>query len=107
MKIPVLATNGKKEEEVELPLVFSTDFRKDLIHKAFINLSSHSFQSQGRQPTAGQDVSASSNDPPTGRGTSRIAKMHGGGGGRQGQAGGVGSVRGGRQTHPPTNEKVI
>ena len=39
MKIPVLATNGKKEEEVELPLVFSTDFRKDLIHKAFINLN--------------------------------------------------------------------
>ena len=41
MKIPVLATNGKKEEEIELPLVFSTDFRRDLIHKAFINLNSH------------------------------------------------------------------
>ena len=64
MKIPVLATNGKKEEEIELPLVFSTDFRKDLIHKAFINLNSHKFQSQGRQPTAGMDVVALSNDDP-------------------------------------------
>jgi large subunit ribosomal protein L4e len=107
MKIPILATNGKKEDEVELPLVFSTDFRKDLIHKAFTNLNSHKFQSQGRQPTAGMDVVALSNDPPTGRGISRIAKMRGGGGGRQGQAGGVASVRGGRQAHPPTNEKVI
>ena len=107
MKIPILATNGKKEEEIELPLVFSTDFRKDLIHKAFTNLNSHSFQSQGRLPTAGMDVVALSNDPPTGRGISRIAKMRGGGGGRQGQAGGVASVRGGRQAHPPTNEKVI
>jgi large subunit ribosomal protein L4e len=107
MKIPILTINGKKEEEMELPLVFSTDFRKDLIHKAFINLNSHKFQSQGRQPTAGMDVVALSNDPPTGRGISRIAKMRGGGGGRQGQAGGVASVRGGRQAHPPTNEKVI
>ena len=103
MKIPILTTNGKKDGEMELPLVFSTDFRKDLIHKAFTHLNSHKFQSQGRQPTAGMDVAASSNDPPTGRGISRIAKMHGGGGGRQGQAGGVASVTGGRQDHPPTN----
>ena len=33
--------------------------------------------------------------------------MRGGGGGRQGQAGGVASVRGGRQAHPPNVKKVI
>ena len=33
--------------------------------------------------------------------------MRGGGGGRQGEAGGVASVRGGRQAHPPTVKKVI
>ena len=107
MKVPVLTTNGKNDGEMELPLVFHTEFRKDIIHKAFTNLNSHKFQPQGRHPTAGMDVVARSNDPPTGQGASRIAKMRGGGGGRLGQAGGVGSVRGGRQAHPPKVQKVI
>ena len=107
MKVPILTTDGKKDGDVDLPLVFSTEFRKDLIHKAFTNLNSHKFQPQGRHPTAGMDVVARSNDPPTGQGRSRIAKMRGGGGGRQGEAGGVASVRGGRQAHPPTVKKVI
>ena len=107
MKTATYSITGTKEGEVELPIVFSTPFRKDLIHKAYTNLNSHKFQPQGRHPTAGMDVVARSNDPPTGQGTSRIAKMRGGGGGRQGQAGGVASVRGGRQAHPPKVEKVI
>ena len=107
MKVPLLTTSGKIEGDVELPIVFYTDFRKDLIHKAFTNLNSHKFQPQGRHPTAGMDVVARSNDPPTGQGTSRIAKMRGGGGGRQGEAGGVASVRGGRQAHPPIVKKII
>jgi large subunit ribosomal protein L4e len=107
MKVPLLKINGTKSGQIELPLVFSTEFRKDLIHKSFTNLQSHKFQPQGRHPTAGMDVVARSNDPPTGRGTSRIAKMRGGGGGRQGEAGGVASVRGGRQAHPPNVKKVI
>jgi large subunit ribosomal protein L4e len=107
MNVPLLTTSGTKEGEVELPIIFKTDFRKELIHKAFIHLNSHKFQPQGRHPTAGMDVVARSNDPPTGQGTSRIAKMRGGGGGRQGEAGGVASVRGGRQAHPPKAKKII
>ena len=107
MKVSALNISGAKESEVELPLVFSTPFRNDLIVKAFTNLNSHKFQPQGRHPTAGMDVVARSNDPPTGQGRSRIAKMRGGGGGRQGEAGGVASVRGGRQAHPPKVQKVI
>ena len=107
MKVQTFTTTGTKENEIELPLVFSTPFRKDLISKSFTNLNSHKFQPQGRRPTAGMDVVARSNDPPTGQGVSRIAKMRGGGGGRQGQAGGVASVRGGRQAHPPKVQKII
>ena len=107
MKVPTFTISGTKENEIELPLVFSTSFRKDLISKSFTNLNSHKFQPQGRRPTAGMDVVARSNDPPTGQGRSRIAKMRGGGGGRQGEAGGVASVRGGRQAHPPKVQKVI
>lgn len=107
MKVPTLTTTGDRKDEIELPIIFSTPFRKDLIHKAFTNLNSHKFQPQGRHPTAGMDVVARSNDPPTGQHRARIAKMRGGGGGRQGQAGGVASVRGGRQAHPPIVDKVI
>ena len=107
MKVSTYTMDGTKGDEVELPLVFTTSFRKDLIKKSFINLTSHKFQPQGRRPTAGMDVVARSNDPPTGQGISRIAKMRGGGGGRQGQAGGVASVRGGRQAHPPIVKKII
>ncbi len=98
---------GSGNGDVELPPVFSTPVRRDLIAKAYIHLESHRFQPKGTHPTAGMDVVAKSNDPPTGRGVSRIAKMRGGGGGRQGQAGGVASVRGGRQAHPPKVAKVI
>lgn len=107
MKTATYTTSGTKEGEIELPLIFSTPFRRELIHKAFTNLNSHKFQPQGRHPTAGQDVVADSNDPPTGQGVSRVARMSGGGGGRQGQGGEVASTRGGRQAHPPIVEKVI
>ena len=107
MKTPTYTITGTKEGEVELPMVFSTPYRRELIHKAFTNLYSHKFQPQGRHPTAGMDVVADSNDPPTGQGVSRVARMSGGGGGRQGQGGEVASTRGGRQAHPPIVEKVI
>jgi len=107
IKITSLTLTGDKEDEIELPLIFSTPFRRDLIHKAWTNLNSHKFQRQGRHPTAGMDVVADSNNPPTGQGIARIARMRGGGGGRQGQAGEVASTRGGRQAHPPNVNKVI
>ena len=107
MKITTLSINGKTEDEIELPSVFLTPIRKDLIHKAYTNLNTNKFQRQGRHPTAGMDVVARSNDPPTGHGTARIARLRGGGGGRQGEAGGVASTRGGRQAHPPTSQKNI
>jgi large subunit ribosomal protein L4e len=107
MKVPVFSTTGSKDGEIELPLVFSTPIRNELIHKAYIHLESHSFQRQGRYPNAGMDVVAESNSPPTGHHQARVARMAGGGGGRQGQAGGVAMTRKGRQAHPPTSEKVI
>ncbi len=107
MKVQTLTITGTKDSEIELPLVFSTPFRKELIHKAVIHLTTNQFQRQGRHPTAGEDVVADSNNPPTGQGRARIARMRGGGGGRQGEAGEVASIRGGRQAHAPTSEKII
>lgn len=107
MKVETFSKDGVKDGEIELPLIFSTPFREELIKKAYINLKSHSFQRQGRHPTAGMDNVADSLDPPTGHGQARIARMKGGGGGRQGEAGEVASTRGGRQAHPPIVDKVI
>lgn len=107
MKVPVFTTTGSKDGDIELPLVFSTPVRNELIHKAYIHLESHSFQRQGRYPNAGMDVVAESNSPPTGHHQARVARMAGGGGGRQGQAGGVAMTRKGRQAHPPTSERII
>ena len=106
MKTKTFSITGTKQEDIDLPPVFSTPFRKDVIHRAFVNLDSHHYQSQGRHPTAGMDVVATSNDPPTGHGKARIARVRGGGP-RQGVAAGVSQTRGGRQAHPPTSKKVI
>ncbi|HJJ22701.1 MAG TPA: 50S ribosomal protein L4 [Nitrosopumilus sp.] len=107
MKATTYTITGTKEGEVELPIIFSTPYRRELIHKAFTNLTSHKFQPQGRHPSAGQDVVADTNDPPTGQGVSRVARSTGGGGGRSGQGAEVASTRGGRQAHPPIVGKVI
>ena len=107
MKAAVYSVSGSKDGEIDLPMIFQTPFRRDLIHKAYTNLASHRFQPQGRHPTAGMDVVADSNDPPTGQGVSRVARARGGGGGRQGQGAEVASTRGGRQAHPPIVQKVI
>ena len=107
MKRSVLTINGKKDTDIDLPIVFETEVNRTLIHRAFINLQSHGFQKHSTKPTAGMEVVADSNDPPTGRGVARIAKIKGGGGGRAGQAGEVASTRGGRQAHPPIAAKVI
>ena len=105
MRAPVYSLDGKKVEDMELPRVFSTPFRPDAIHKAYINLQSRFFQIQGRDPLAGEKTSAMSRN--TGLGIARMARVKGSGFPRSGQAAGVGGVVKGRLAHPPVSEKVI
>lgn len=105
MKAAVYSLDGKKVGDVELPKVFSTPFRPDVIHKAYVNLQSHFFQPQGRDPLAGEKTSAMSRN--TGLGIARMARVKGSGFTRSGQAAGVGGVVKGRLAHHPTQEKVI
>ncbi len=105
MKAPVYSLDGNKIDEIELPRVFSTPFRPDVIHKAYVNLQSRLFQPQGRDPLAGERTSAMSRN--TGLGLARMARVKGSGFPRSGQAAGVGGVVKGRLAHPPTSEKVI
>ena len=105
MQAKVLQIDGKESHAIELPLVFETPFRYDVIHKVYVNLLSHSFQRQGRYPMAGEVVSAESRN--TGLGIARIARAKGEGFSRAGQAAGVASIRHGRLPHPPESWKNI
>jgi large subunit ribosomal protein L4e len=105
MKAKVVAVNGKDAGEIELPVVFDTPYRPEVIHKVYVNLLSHSYQRQGRYPAAGEMVSAESRN--TGLGIARLARARGEGFPRAGQAASVAGVRHGRVAHPPESWKII
>jgi large subunit ribosomal protein L4e len=105
MKAKVVAVSGKDAGEIELPVVFDTPYRPEVIHKVYVNLLSHSYQKQGRYPAAGEMVSAESRN--TGLGIARLARARGEGFPRAGQAASVAGVRHGRVAHPPESWKII
>jgi len=105
MKVTMLGLDGRNVGEIELPRVFETPYRPEVIHKVYVNLLSHSYQRQGRYPAAGEMVSAQSRN--TGLGIARVARARGEGFPRAGQAAGVAGVRHGRVAHPPESWKVI
>src|SRR5919112_2974201 len=105
MKAKVIGLDGTESGEMELPVVFDTPYRPEVIHKVYVNVLSHSYQRQGRYPAAGQMVSAESRN--TGLGIARLARAKGEGFPRAGQAAGVAGVRHGRLAHPPVSWKNI
>ncbi|HXV45617.1 MAG TPA: 50S ribosomal protein L4 [Nitrososphaera sp.] len=105
MKAKVVAVSGKDAGEIELPVVFDTPYRPEVIHKVYVNLLSHSYQRQGRYPAAGEMVSAESRN--TGLGIARLARARGEGFPRAGQAAEVAGVRHGRVAHPPESWKTV
>ncbi len=107
MKASILETDGKASKKVDLPPIFNTPLRSDLIKRTFWLLHSHSIQPQGRDPMAGMKTSAETSNPPTGRGVSRIPRVKGDGYSRSGQGAGIASVVKGRTTHKPRAEKVV
>src|ERR687885_1144487 len=101
----LLRIDGTESGTIDLPSIFSTPYRYDVIHKAYVNLLSHSYQRQGRYPMAGEVVSAESRN--TGLGIASIARAKGEGFSRAGQAAGVAGIRQGRVAHPPESWKKI
>lgn len=107
MKAEVLGLDGKPAGEVEVPTVFSTELRPDLVKRMFWLVGSHKLQPKGRDPLAGERTTAETHSPPTGTGQSRIPRVKGERYSRGSMAGGVASVVKGRLPHPPRSEKVI
>jgi large subunit ribosomal protein L4e len=107
MKAEVVGLNGKSAGQVDVPDVFTTQLRADLVKRVFWLVGSHGFQPKGRDPMAGERTTAETHSPPTGTGRSRIPRVKGDRYPRGGLAGGVASVVKGRLPHPPRSEKVI
>jgi len=107
VKTEVVGLDGKSAGKIDVPEVFSTQLRPDLVRRAFWLVGSHALQPKGRDPMAGERTSAETHSPPTGTGRSRIPRVKGEMYSRSGMAGGVASIVKGRLPHPPRSEKVI
>jgi len=92
---------GKPIGKTELPTVFATPLRPDVIKRAVLSIQSHRLQPQGRDPMAGKRTSAESRG--TGMAMARVPRIKGG----SGRAAFAPGTVGGRQPHPPTSEKKI
>jgi large subunit ribosomal protein L4e len=92
---------GKPVGKIDLPAIFATPLRPDVIKRAVLAIQSTRFQPQGRDPMAGKRTTAESRG--TGSGMSRIPRTKG----LSGRAAfSPGTVKG-RAAHPPTSEKKI
>ena len=121
MKAIIYTTSGKKKSEMELPAVFSTPYRPDLIKRAFISALTARLQPWGANKNAGKRTSGEGIG--TGFGMARIKRVKGGAfrSGRKGRpyapkfrsfpAAGVAvfapQVMGGRRAHPPKAESIL
>jgi large subunit ribosomal protein L4e len=92
---------GKASGKIDLPDVFSTPLRPDVIKRAVLAIQSNSIQPQGRDPMAGKKTTAESRG--TGSGAARIPRIKGG----SGRAAFAPGTMKGRAAHPPKAEKII
>ena len=97
----VFDLNGEEKSTLNLPHIFHTPLRPDVIKRAVVAIQSHKFQPQGRDPMAGKRTTAESRH--AGLGISRVPRMKERG---QRAAFAPGTV-GGRSAHPPVVEKKI
>jgi large subunit ribosomal protein L4e len=100
MKVPIINLQNEKSGDIELPKVFSTPVRHDVIRRAVIALQSTRFQPQGRDSMAGKRTTAESRG--TGHGIARVPRL------KQSSRAAFGvSTVGGHQAFPPLSEKDI
>ena len=98
-KVNVYKKDGSTSSQIDLPKVFDTEFRPDLIRKSFNTMRSNSRQAYGADPMAGCKHATASVGK--GRGQSRVPRL------TQGRTAALAPcVVGGRRAHPPKSERV-
>jgi large subunit ribosomal protein L4e len=99
VKVNVYGIDGSEKEKIDLPGVFTTPYRPDLIRKSFNILHSNKRQAYGSDPEAGCKHATASVGK--GRGQSRVPRpTHGN------RAALAPCVVGGRRAHPPKAQRV-
>ena len=97
-KVNVYGIDGVSTEKIDLPEVFDTVYRPDMIRKAFNVLHSNKRQPYGADPYAGTKHATASVGK--GKGSSRVPRL------TQGRTAAlVPCVVGGRRAHPPKAER--
>jgi large subunit ribosomal protein L4e len=98
VKVNVYGIDGSSSQKVDLPEVFNTPYRPDLIRKSFNVLHSNKRQPYGADPFAGTKQATASVGK--GRGQSRVPRL------TQGRRAALAPcVVGGRRAHPPKAER--
>jgi large subunit ribosomal protein L4e len=97
-KVNLYALDGTVKEKIDLPKIFETPYRPDIIKKSFEVIRSNQRQPYGSDPLAGTRHAVASVGK--GRGMSRVPRL------TQGQAAGLApNVVSGRRAHPPKVER--
>lgn len=97
-KVNIYNIDGSVKEKIDLPEVFSTSFRPDIIRKSYNTLHSNQRQPYGAYPLAGTRHAVASVGK--GRGMSRVPRLSQGRGAALAPC-----VVGGRRAHPPKAER--
>jgi len=97
-KVNLYALDGTVKEKIDLPKIFDTPYRPDIIKKSFEVIHSNQRQPYGSDPLAGTRHAVASVGK--GRGMSRVPRL------TQGQAAALApNVVSGRRAHPPKVER--
>jgi len=100
MKAQVKTLDGGVTRDIELPAIFSEEYRPDLIKKAVMALQSRRRQPHGTDPFAG--IRSSAVGWGSGRGSSHVPRIKNGS-----RAAKVPQAKGGREAHPPKVAKIL
>jgi large subunit ribosomal protein L4e len=105
MKAKVFSMDGQPVDEIELPNIFETEVRPDLIKRAVISAQTARIRPWGADTMAGKRTSAETLGK--GLGVSRIRRVKGSKSPASGLGAFVPNTVGGRKAHPPKVEKVL
>ena len=97
----IFSLEGKPIGKIDLPPIFGTALRPDVIRRAVLAIQSNRLQPQGRDIMAGKRTTAESRG--VNLGIARIPRLKGG----AGRAAFAPGTVGGRAAHPPTSNKKI
>ncbi|AXV38269.1 MAG: 50S ribosomal protein L4 [Methanobacteriaceae archaeon] len=104
-KFKVYSLEGEVVDEIDLPEIFSEQFRPDLIKRAVISSQTARIQPWGSNPMAGKRNTAESFG--AGRGVAMVRRIKGSRHPAASKAAFAPQTVGGRRAHPPRPEKVL